>query len=206
MRCQMCLCSFLIINLVVYSTSSCIFRCISFRNKCHVTAHLVRVSDRTNLRWQRTNCFCSPACLPLDIQHFSRPMMDGIVTDGTGGTYPPMPPPEPVERPPTPPPPPPEDSAAPPPPPDTSAPPPPPEDVPPPPPPETKKKKKVGWDTKRPAATPLSVEELLRKKREADAAAAKVCTTMFSRSKLSLKVLYLCLDLWSLIDFLSNRD
>lgn len=51
-------------------------------------------------------------------------------------------------------------------------PPPPPEDAPPAPPPE--KKKKVGWGAKRPAATPLSVEELVRKKREADAAAAKV--------------------------------
>jgi hypothetical protein len=37
------------------------------------------------------------------------------------------------------------------------------------------KKKKVGWGAKKPAATPLSVEELVRKKREADAAAAKVC-------------------------------
>jgi ATP-dependent RNA helicase DDX23/PRP28 len=51
-------------------------------------------------------------------------------------------------------------------------PPPPPEDAPPAPPPE--KKKKVGWGAKCPAATPLSVEELVRKKREADAAAAKV--------------------------------
>jgi ATP-dependent RNA helicase DDX23/PRP28 len=50
-------------------------------------------------------------------------------------------------------------------------PPPPPEDAPPAPPPE--KKKKLGWGAKRPAATPLSVEELVRKKREADAAAAK---------------------------------
>ncbi|PWY93462.1 dead box ATP-dependent rna helicase [Aspergillus sclerotioniger CBS 115572] len=87
--------------------------------------------------------------------------MEGIVTNGSSGAPPPMPPPEP-------------DSAAPPPPPDTSAPPPPPEDLPPAPPPETEpKKKKVGWGTKRPAATPLSVEELVRKKREADAAAAK---------------------------------
>ncbi|BDD64033.1 mRNA splicing protein prp28 [Monascus purpureus] len=74
---------------------------------------------------------------------------------------------------PPPPPPPPEDSAAPPPPPDTIAPPPPPEDVPPPPPPPETKKKKVGWGAKRPSAAPLSVEELLRKKKEADAAAAK---------------------------------
>lgn len=62
----------------------------------------------------------------------------------------------------------------PPPPEDASAPPPPPEDLPPPPPEPEVKKKKVGWGTKRPATTPLSVEELVRKKREADAAAARV--------------------------------
>ena len=80
-----------------------------------------------------------------------------------------------------PPPPPPPDLAAPPPPPDVSAPPPPPEDLPPPPPlttngelpappPEATKKRKVGWEGKQ----PLSVEEILRKKKEADEAAAKV--------------------------------
>lgn len=79
------------------------------------------------------------------------------------------------------PPPPPPDLAAPPPPPDVSAPPPPPEDLPPPPPlitngelpgppPVATKKKKVGWEGKQ----PLSVEEILRKKKEADEAAAKV--------------------------------
>ncbi|RAL16040.1 mRNA splicing protein PRP28 [Aspergillus homomorphus CBS 101889] len=100
--------------------------------------------------------------------------MDGIITNGSSEAPPPMPPPEPFERPPSPPPPP-EDSSAPPPPPDTSAPPPPPEDLPPAPPPEPEfKKKKAGWGApKRPAATPLSVEEMVRKKREADAAAAK---------------------------------
>ncbi|KAJ5163330.1 uncharacterized protein N7500_005160 [Penicillium coprophilum] len=72
-----------------------------------------------------------------------------------------------------PPPPPPEDSAAPPPPPDSIAPPPPPDDVPPPPPAETQKKQKLGWGAKRPTVTPLSVEELIRKKKEADAATAK---------------------------------
>ncbi|CBF85264.1 mRNA splicing protein PRP28 [Aspergillus nidulans FGSC A4] len=82
---------------------------------------------------------------------------------------PPPPPPEDASAPP----PPPEESAAPPPPPDVSAPPPPPEDLPPPPPEPEVKKKKVGWGTKRPATTPLSVEELVRKKREADAAAAR---------------------------------
>ncbi|PLB39846.1 dead box ATP-dependent rna helicase [Aspergillus candidus] len=53
-----------------------------------------------------------------------------------------------------------------------SAPPPPPEDAPPAPPPVETKKKKLGWG-KKPAATPLSVDDLVRKKREADAAAAK---------------------------------
>ncbi|KAJ5583030.1 hypothetical protein N7535_001650 [Penicillium sp. DV-2018c] len=80
---------------------------------------------------------------------------------------------DPVARPPTPPPPPPEDFAAPPPPPDSSVPPPPPNDVPPPPPVEAGKKQKKGWGAKRPTATPLSVEELIRKKKEADAAMAK---------------------------------
>lgn len=77
-------------------------------------------------------------------------------------------------HPPSPPPPPPEDLAAPPPPPDSAVPPPPPDDVPPPPPVETKKGQKQGWGAKRPAATPLSVEELIRKKKDADAATAKV--------------------------------
>ncbi|CAI7633966.1 unnamed protein product [Penicillium viridicatum] len=87
--------------------------------------------------------------------------------------FPPLPPPDPVERPPSPPPPPPEDLAAPPPPPDSIAPPPPPDDVPPPPPVETQKKQKLGWGAKKPAVTPLSVEDLIRKKKEADAATAK---------------------------------
>ncbi|KNG81290.1 pre-mRNA-splicing ATP-dependent RNA helicase PRP28 [Aspergillus nomiae NRRL 13137] len=99
--------------------------------------------------------------------------MDDIVMNDSSEVLPPRPPPEPIERPPTPPPPPPEDSAAPPPPPDAAAPPPPPEELPPAPPPPEPKKKKVGWGAKKPAATPLSVEELVRKKREADAAAAR---------------------------------
>ncbi|KAJ5784470.1 Pre-mRNA-splicing ATP-dependent RNA helicase prp28 [Penicillium pulvis] len=85
---------------------------------------------------------------------------------------PPAPPPDTIERPPSPPPPPPEDSGAPPPPPDVAAPPPPPDDRPPAPPIETTKKKQ-GWGSKRPAAAPLSVEDLIRKKKEAEAAAAK---------------------------------
>jgi ATP-dependent RNA helicase DDX23/PRP28 len=104
--------------------------------------------------------------------------MNGIVANGGGEILHPGPPLEPNEHPPIPPPPlappPPPDSAAPPPPPDISAPPPPPDELPPPPPPAVeKKKRKAGWDSQKSTA-PLSVEELLRKKREADAAAAKV--------------------------------
>lgn len=95
------------------------------------------------------------------------------MTNGSEG-FPLLPPPDPVERPPSPPPPPPEDLAAPPPPPDSIAPPPPPDDVPPPPPVETQKKQKLGWGAKKPTVTPLSVEDLIRKKKEADAATAKV--------------------------------
>lgn len=103
-----------------------------------------------------------------------------ITMDWIAENRPPGPPPEPFERSPTPPPPPPvslvppppPDAAAPPPPPDSIAPPPPPEDAPLPEPPATKRKK-VGWGSQR-SATPLSVEELLRKKREADEAASKV--------------------------------
>lgn len=108
------------------------------------------------------------ACLVIKIE------MDAVMTNGSDA---PGPPPDNMERPPSPPPPPPEDSAAPPPPaPDDGAPPPPPEDIPPPPPIETKKKK--GWGVKKPSATPLSVEDLIRKKKEADAAAAKVCNVL----------------------------
>lgn len=99
--------------------------------------------------------------------------MEGIVTNGSADG-PPGPPPDPIERPPTPPPPPPEDLGAPPPPPDAGVPPPPPEDAPPAPPIEVKKKK-LGWGAKKPAAAPLSVEDLIKKKKDADAAAAKVC-------------------------------
>ncbi|KAJ5514376.1 Helicase C-terminal [Penicillium fimorum] len=94
------------------------------------------------------------------------------MANGSEG-FPPLPPPDLIERPPSPPPPPPEDFAAPPPPPDNIVPPPPPDDVPPPPPVESKKKQKLGWGTKKPAVTPLSIEDLIRKKKEADAATAK---------------------------------
>ncbi|OXV11361.1 hypothetical protein Egran_00878 [Elaphomyces granulatus] len=103
--------------------------------------------------------------------------MAGTLTNGNGERYPLGPPLQRLLTPPPPPPtesvpPPPPDLAAPPPPPEISAPPPPPDEVPPPPPAREKKKKRVGWDLQR-STTPLSVEDLLRKKREADAAAAK---------------------------------
>ncbi len=91
---------------------------------------------------------------------------------GAPATAPPV---EPVERPASPPPPPPE-AQAPPPPPDEFPPPPPPVAVneqPPPPPTEAKKKPKHGWGSSH-YKQPLSVEEILRKKREADEAASKV--------------------------------
>lgn len=77
------------------------------------------------------------------------------------------------------------DTVPPPPPPEQQAPPPPPEELPPPPPPtaeteqppppplQVKKKAKQGWDTPK-YKQPLSVEEILRKKRESDEAASKV--------------------------------
>ncbi len=103
--------------------------------------------------------------------------MNGHLTNGVATVVPPPPPREPFERP----------SSPPPPPPETLAPPPPPEDLPPPPPPSTInepppplpleiKKKKAGWGNHR-DHTPLSVEEILRKKREVDEAAAKVSST-----------------------------
>jgi hypothetical protein len=93
-----------------------------------------------------------------------------------------------------PPPPPPSDLFAPPPPPESFEPPPPPDAVaPPPPPPESYEKglgtkvpspkpavvKKSGWGAK-PKIAPVSVEELLRKKREADEAASKVSTSNYT--------------------------
>lgn len=86
-------------------------------------------------------------------------------------------PPEPFERPATPPPPPPELQAPPPPPEEFPPPPPPPATVneqPPPPPTEAKKNTKQGWGPSN-YKQPLSVEEILRKKKEADEAASKVC-------------------------------
>lgn len=92
----------------------------------------------------------------------------------------PLPPAQREGRLPSPPPPPP-DAIAPPPPPATLEPPPPPDVDQPPPPPEAiplpidgaPKKRKAGWASA-PKAKPLSVEDLLRRKREADEAASKV--------------------------------
>ncbi|THV55617.1 hypothetical protein BGAL_0006g00710 [Botrytis galanthina] len=86
-------------------------------------------------------------------------------------------------RPPSPPPPPP-DSFVPPPPPSSLAPPPPPSsDLPPPPPselqpPPPEPKRKKGWGAPKPG--PLSIEDILKKKKEADEAAAKVCNFTLS--------------------------
>ncbi|KAI9756591.1 MAG: mRNA splicing protein prp28 [Chaenotheca gracillima] len=89
-------------------------------------------------------------------------------------SIPPAPPPDPIERPSSPPPPPPPDATDPPPPP-ADLPPPPPstEDALPPPPPTTlAPKQKKGWGTAK-SRNPLSVEELLKKKKEADELASK---------------------------------
>jgi hypothetical protein len=118
------------------------------------------------------------------IYHFAR--MADLMVNGHSQIEIPAPPVDPVERLPTPPPPPP-DSIVPPPPPESIIPPPPEDPVPPPPAPAlapstddvlasvvTKpSKKKAGWGSQA-KVVPLSVEELLRKKREADEAAAKV--------------------------------
>ncbi|KAF2142213.1 uncharacterized protein K452DRAFT_298198 [Aplosporella prunicola CBS 121167] len=76
-------------------------------------------------------------------------------------------------------PPPPPDGFAPPPPPEDAPAPPPPDDFPPPPPPPEESlapevpPKKKGWGAPKPKKEPLSIEEILKKKKEADAAAAK---------------------------------
>jgi hypothetical protein len=65
----------------------------------------------------------------------------------------------------------------PPPPPNEILPPPPPDDAPPPPPPSIlPTKQKAGWGSHR-SRDPLSIEEILKNKKEADAAAAKVSST-----------------------------
>ena len=102
--------------------------------------------------------------------------MNGHLTNGD--VVPPPPPVDPA------PPPPPEYTAPPPPPEDFPPPPPPGSEAPPPPPPGEVKKKKSGWAAN--ARQPLSVEEILRKKREADEAAAKVCPNASPILKTSL--------------------
>ena len=103
--------------------------------------------------------------------------MNGHAVNGfSHSSLPTAPPPEPIDRPSTPPPPPPEVHATPPPP-EEYPPPPPPaaaNEQPPPPPTEVKKKIKQGWGPSS-YKQPLSVEEILRKKKEADEAASKVC-------------------------------
>ncbi|KAI9818053.1 MAG: mRNA splicing protein prp28 [Pycnora praestabilis] len=92
--------------------------------------------------------------------------MNGHLSNGDMLIAPPLPA-EPVFRPLSPPPPPPEDSEPPPPPSVDALPPPPP-----PPPPSEVRKKKAGWGIQRNGG-PLSIEEILKKKKEADEAAAK---------------------------------
>jgi ATP-dependent RNA helicase DDX23/PRP28 len=123
-------------------------------------------------------------------------MADIDMNSSSTGVVPPAPLTDPIARPPSPPPPP--SAGAPPPPPDSFIPPPPTSDRPPPPPsilvddsleePDLgpaplPKKKKTGLGAQAKTA-PLSVEELLRKKREADEAASKVrrkpCSVAFS--------------------------
>ncbi len=103
--------------------------------------------------------------------------MNGHISNGDSfKTLLPLPPPGPSENP----------SSPPPPPPEILAPPPPPDDLPPPPPPPPSttngeqpplpsepNKKRTGWGASS-GRQPLSVEELLKKKKEADEAAAKV--------------------------------
>lgn len=102
--------------------------------------------------------------------------MNGHISNGDSfKTLLPLPPPGPSENP----------SSPPPPPPEILAPPPPPDDLPPPPPPPSTtngeqpplpsepNKKRTGWGASS-GRQPLSVEELLKKKKEADEAAAKV--------------------------------
>ncbi len=81
-------------------------------------------------------------------------------SNGINGTIPP-PPPAPFDAPPSPP---------------KDLPPPPPEEFLPPPPDEPVKKKKAGWGMPRDRG-PLSIEDILKKKKEADEAAAKVLSS-----------------------------
>ncbi|KAH6675653.1 Pre-mRNA-splicing ATP-dependent RNA helicase prp28 [Halenospora varia] len=119
--------------------------------------------------------------------------MASIANGSNGDSAVPPPPLEMNGRLPSPPPPPP-DAAAPPPPPSAFAP-PPPEDLPPPPPSESlppppeeaPKKKKAGWGAPRDRG-PLSIEDILKKKKEADEAAAKPkFLSKAAREKLALE-------------------
>ena len=109
--------------------------------------------------------------------------MSSLTNGHTNGEFPPPPPPSDS----APPPPPPPSSFAPPPPPSEFAP-PPPDDLPPPPPTVASPKKK-GWAApKDPGRGPLSIEDILRKKKEADEAAAKPkFLSKAAREKLALE-------------------
>ncbi|RAL63138.1 hypothetical protein DID88_004220 [Monilinia fructigena] len=114
-----------------------------------------------------------------------------MASNGYSNDAVPPPPSDSHGRPPSPPPPPP-DSSIPPPPPSSLAPPPPPSsDLPPPPPselqpPPPEPKKKKGWGAPKPG--PLSIEDILKKKKEADEAAAKPkFISKAAREKLALE-------------------
>lgn len=100
-------------------------------------------------------------------------LLNGHTNGGTGMIPPPPPPTDLKGRPPSPPPPPPDASAPPPPP--ADLPPPPPSEIPTPPPTDDAAIKRRGGGPAPRGRGPLSMEEILQKKKEADQAAAKVC-------------------------------
>lgn len=129
----------------------------------------LRVSQQVCYSDTQNDSHLNTHCIPMDVLMNGHPNGGAMVpppdTNG-GSTSPPPPPP---------------DMTAPPPPPEVSAPPPPEEFPPPPPseilppPPVTTEgpKKKAGWGAPK-GRGPLSIEEILQKKKAANAAAAKV--------------------------------
>lgn len=135
----------------------------------HRRSGLLRLFRQIPSSWRPGLGSCCQDGLLFSDASFSSTHYFNMNSHLTNGDVLPPPPPDDLAPPPPPedlPPPPPSNDDPPPPPPNNEAP-------PPPPPAETKKKKKSGWGT--PAThQPLSVEELLKKKKEADEAAAKV--------------------------------
>ena len=146
------------------------------RLKLYYTALTVHLGCRTEsgqlLEFHYLQTFLVSVFKPLTSSVLYYRPMNGHTTNGTVVEALPPPPPDPFDKPPTPPPPPPE-SLVPPPPPDDL--PPLPDDLPPLPANGKKVKKTTGSTSN--SRQPLSVEELLRKKREANEAAAKVLFT-----------------------------